>query len=300
MNVGGVLHVVDLHANTLMKNMFNWIHWRIEPVQVEIAKCRLPLAREIDREEEAKEALSECIQSLASYEEQKQEFELVGTLNQDEELELADLKLIIVDTKKERTELDKALKKAKAKTKKAVTAVNQASSKKEYGALTQANRQGIDEKLERAFHLFRASHHGGDFLGGGLREAMKKSKPIMDVGLEVVKEEEDAKADEAEINHYFLGNTIQFQLFGLMSSMCYQPYGSLTDEDMETAKRIVTLFNKMWRLMFPSVPPKTHMWDHLLENLELTRGMKFHNKNPVEVEHQIGTTLERRLAVLGI
>ena len=46
-------------------------------------------------------------------------------------------------------------------------------------------------------------------------EAMKKASQIMTAVVEVVKEEEYAKADEAEINHYSLGNTILFQLFPL-------------------------------------------------------------------------------------
>ena len=77
------------------------------------------------------------------------------------------------------------------------------------------------------------------------------------------------KVDEADIDHYFLDNLILFQLFDLLLPLCYGPYGSLTDEIMGTVKRIVTLFNKMWWLMFPLVPPKTHRWDHLLDDLRL-------------------------------
>ena len=88
--------------------------------------------------------------------------------------------------------------------------------------------------------------------------------------------------------------SIILRLFDLMSTMCYQPYKSLTDDDMAKAKRIVDLFQEMWRKMYKWVPPKVHMWDHLLQNLELTRGMKFHTENPIEQEHQIGVRLERR------
>ncbi len=95
-------------------------------------------------------------------------------------------------------------------------------------------------------------------------------------------------------NVHFKGIKTLLHCFNLMSSLCHQPHGSLTDDDMAVAKKVVALFNKMWRLMFKMVPPKTHMWEHLLENLERTRGMKFHNENPGEQEHQIAVALEKQ------
>ena len=111
---------------------------------------------------------------------------------------------------------------------------------------------------------------------------------------EELKTAPDRKATDGEIDEYFKGITILLQCFDLMSSLCYQPCASLADEDIANAKRIVVLFHKIWRCIFPSIPPKTHMWVHLLDNLDHTRGLKFHTESPVEVEHQFGKQDEKR------
>ena len=81
-----------------------------------------------------------------------------------------------------------------------------------------------------------------------------------------------------------------------MAHFCYQDYGRLTVEDITKASRVNEVFQKMWRILFKSVQPKTHTWDHLIVNLNRMRGLKQHTESPCEVEHQIGKAMEGRFS----
>ena len=78
-----------------------------------------------------------------------------------------------------------------------------------------------------------------------------------------------------------------------MSSKCYAECGTLTDEDLAQTEVIVEKFNEQWRELFDSVPPKVHMWDHLLDDLKRTRGLLCHHEGFIERMHQDGVRLKR-------
>ena len=77
-------------------------------------------------------------------------------------------------------------------------------------------------------------------------------------------------------------------------SKCCAEFGTLTDKDLAEAELIVQLFNDQWRQLFDTVPPKVHTWDHMLEDLRLTRGMKYHQEGFIELMHQEGQRMKRR------
>ena len=79
-----------------------------------------------------------------------------------------------------------------------------------------------------------------------------------------------------------------------MISLCYSKPGTLTDDDMRKAKLVVKLFNKQFREISKTVPPKVHMWSHLLDDLEELRGLMYHQEGFIELMHQEGKRMQRR------
>ena len=68
----------------------------------------------------------------------------------------------------------------------------------------------------------------------------------------------------------------------------------MTDDDLAQAEEIVVKLNEQWLELFDSVPPEVHMWDHLLDDLRRTRGMKYHQESFIERMHQEGKRMKRR------
>ena len=93
----------------------------------------------------------------------------------------------------------------------------------------------------------------------------------------------ERKASDEEIDCFFDGITVVLQCFDWMAHFCYQDYGSLTVEDITKASRVNEVFQKMWRILFKSVQPKTHTWDHLIVNLNRMQGLKQHTESPCGV-----------------
>ena len=48
----------------------------------------------------------------------------------------------------------------------------------------------------------------------------------------------------------------------------------------------------------PTIPMKVHAWSHMLEDLHKYRGMKHHNEEPIERQHQEGRRHDSRLRAL--
>ena len=104
----------------------------------------------------------------------------------------------------------------------------------------------------------------------------------------------ERKSSDEEIDCFFDGITFVLQCFDWMAQFCYQYYVRLTVEDITKASRVNEVFQKMWQILFKSVQPNTHTWDHLIVNLNRMRGLKQHTESPCEVEHQIGKAMEGR------
>lgn len=289
----GVLHCVDLHVNFLVKRMFLWIRWQIETAPQELELARNALAKAMMDEVEAKVEVAELEALIVSHLNDVEELNAAG-LDRDTRAEVKTIKAVIKGTRDTLTVANTALSKAKSKATSALAKVNRISKMKEYNATTQPIRQRVEERLQRKHYVYRSSYHGGDLEGNQCRRLIRDAVDAVNTIKEELKTVEYRKATDPEINEFFKGVTILLQCFDLMSSLCYQPYGSRANKDIKNAKQIVVLFHKIWRCMFPSVPPKTHMWVHLLEHLDRTRGLKFHTESPVEVEHQTGKRDERR------
>ena len=104
----------------------------------------------------------------------------------------------------------------------------------------------------------------------------------MKIVAEEAKEVKDKAATNEEIDRYTTAMRRLLQLNGIMISLCYSKPGTLTDDDMRKAKLVVKLFNKQFREISKTVPPKVHMWSHLLDDLEELRGLMYHQEGFIE------------------
>ena len=193
-------------------------------------------------------------------------------------------------------------KKAKALKAKASKSLNDAIKKKEYGAMTQSRRQYIEQELEKEFQVVRSSYHGGDLEGNQCRQFARVADEAIDHIKKLLEDIPvgERKAKDEEIDHFSNGVKVLLQCMDYMMHYCYHEYGTLTDQQLSEAERINQVFQEMWRKLCKSVPPKTHSWYHLLDNLKMLRGMKYHNESPCEVEHQIGKGMEQRFSMRDV
>ena len=121
------------------------------------------------------------------------------------------------------------------------------------------------------------------------------AEEAMKIVAEEAKEVKAKAATDDEIDRYTTAMRWLLQLNGIMISLCYSKPGTLTDDDMRKAKLVVRLFNKQFREISKTVPPKVHMWSHLLEDLEDLRGLMYHHESFIELMHQEGKRMQRRL-----
>lgn len=101
----------------------------------------------------------------------------------------------------------------------------------------------------------------------------------------------DKRADgcsDGEITDFCQAYKRLLQYFDLLSSYCYRPYGSIVDSEMEDIRRLVGMMDRLFRKLCRNVPPKVQGWQHLLEDLEKLRGMKWHQEAKIELAHQDG------------
>ena len=103
------------------------------------------------------------------------------------------------------------------------------------------------------------------------------------------------KADAAEVDLMLGSYERLFQYMDALSHFAYQPYGSLTDSDLEDVTKCVRLATKLWENLLPTVPIKVHAWQHLVDDLHRLRGLKSHNEQAIERCHQEGKKHDRRL-----
>ena len=290
----GLLHNLELYANTVFTRIFAFVHDRCESVQAEIEEARQSLYTKLVKEREAYESFQDTRESLHEFE---QELDELKTMDGAEEGEMQDLKDVIVITKQELKAEEKAYKEAVKATSAANTELNKIVAKKEYGATTQSVRQRIEERLKQELHIFRSAYHGGDMEGNQARNLIQQAEEAMKIVAEELKSPKtvNRKALDDEIDRFCRGCKIVLQCFNLMTHYCYQPYWKLTDGDLAIVDRTVFLFHKTWNAMWPEQhPPKSHNWIHIAEQLRRLRGMRWHNEQPCEAEHQLGKQMERR------
>ena len=121
-----------------------------------------------------------------------------------------------------------------------------------------------------------SKYHGGKMEGPSCRRLARLTvaRDAMKLAAEIAKEvpEKEREASDEEIDKYTAACCRLLQLNGMMISLCYHPYKTLTDDQLDLADQIVEKFNDQWREVFENVPPKVHMWDHLLDDLRRPRG----------------------------
>ena len=104
-----------------------------------------------------------------------------------------------------------------------------------------------------------------------------------------------ARANAAEIELFCSGFKRLFQYMDLMSHYSYQPYGSMTDCDIQDSTTTIKLATELWLKLMPTIPMKVHAWQHLADDLKQYKGMKSHNEQAIERAHQDGKKHDRRL-----
>ena len=194
----------------------------------------------------------------------------------------------VVLAKKAKQEMETIFKAAAE----AVRVAKSAKSKveKEFPPIDHQSQQRIEEHLEKECGVYLSSYHGGDMEGNQCH--CFREFDVAERAMAIIKEEalkvESQAADELEIDQWTKGFKRLLQLAGMMSSQCYAPYKLLTDEDLDQAEDIINKYNDQWQEIFETVPPKVHMWDHLLEDLKRTGGLLFHQEGFIEIQHQEG------------
>ena len=286
-----LLHSVDLFVNSVKDLLDHFIDHRLENRPIELLEARR-------LEADAKIAEREAFKDLEIYEiavkELQQELQAgvggdVGPLLQHAMGALEAAKLAHADAKKEFG--------------KAAASARRLEKKKEYGAMSQGLRQQVDGLLGDLFHILRSSYHGGDMEGNYCRKLIRLADSVMDsvevLLVSVPPEDRAPGCDDDEINERCAAFKRLFQYFDILSHYCYQPYGTLTDQEIVNIKILVPRMDRLWRKLAKNTPPKVHMWRHLVEDLERLRGMKYHNESKVEVAHQIGRQTESRFRAMA-
>ena len=164
----------------------------------------------------------------------------------------------------------------------------------------------IQDILKKEFDVYVSVYHGGALEGNQARrllrsivDIMARIKPVFIEFLSTLSPSEgNERADKDELDLYCGGFQRLFQYMDLISHFCYQPFGSMSDADVNSAKLCIKLATKLWHRLMPTIPMKVHAWQHLAEDLEQYRGMKSHHEQEIERAHQQGLKAERRLGCL--
>ena len=302
------LHGLDLLVNAPFSYLNMWVWNRLEVIPMELVEARnerTKMAIQVDElwedfvsAEEHKMHMEQELSALApgdtgfDDDDHEQEYSL-----QDDVLRAA--KNTAEVAKEEHEDAVAALKKIKA-------AVNKLEKKKKFGKATQDLWLTVQRMLRKDFNVYASTYHGGDMEGNEARTLMRKAEPAMDALALVLidfigsltPQERKGRADEHEIELFLSAFKRLFQYMDLLSHFCYQPMGSMTDDDVHMAEKTVRLARDLWYNLMPTIPMKVHMWTHLLEDLKRFRGLKSHNEHGIERAHQTGKKHDRRLACI--
>jgi hypothetical protein len=307
-----VLHALTLLANTPFKYLRRYIWYRMDEIPVELMMVQENATREVIKLEACWE---DCLEADAEYNDLKMKVAELKPRNRRKDpfdspehrsqydaavLEVADFKSEVARIKKVYEDQGKEVTKAKEKVSK------MEKNHKKYGKVTRDLWMSIERMLKADFNVYASTYHGGDMEGNQCRNLMRMAPLIMakikDILLEyrdsLTPEQQARRASPEEIQVYCQCFERLFQYMDVMSHYCYQPFGSISDDDLEDAKRAVDLGMSMWHKLMPTIPMKVHVWHHLKEDLEKYRGLESHHEQQVERAHQIGKKNERRLGAV--
>jgi hypothetical protein len=169
--------------------------------------------------------------------------------------------------------------------------------------MSQVLRQEVDSLLAELFNILRSSYHGGDYEGNYCRKMIRLAAETMDaiqgLLLSVPRNQRADGCTDSEIIKYCEAFKRLFQYFDVLSSYCYQPYGSVSDTELTDIRKVAGLLDRLWRKLSRNVPPKVHAWQHLVNDLEKLRGMKYHQEAKLETAHQDGVKTELRFRAMA-
>ena len=302
-----ILHAVDLETNAIFDYLQKYVWYRIEDIPLELI-----LAREAKAD--ADNAVEDCWLKVLEAEEYANHMEIeLHSISPEAEMEFDDdehefeyrqqaaVLDVAVASVDEAKELHKA---ANAELKKANRELKKLEENtKNYGKVSQDLWMTIQRKLHKDYNVHISSYHGGDMEGNECRRLLRNAEIIMEDIKSILvahlgqlpDDEKERRADQAEVELFCAGFTRLFQYMDLISHYCYQPYGSMSDADVENSEKAITLASELWLLLMPTIPMKIHAWQHLKEDLRQYRGMKSHNEQQIERTHQDGKKHDRRL-----
>jgi len=294
-----ILHSVDFMGNLIMDRLEHYLLTRVEKVPDEVLELRMEVADAAIQKAEFEELYLDGKSEVAMWQ---------GKVDKISEQPITQERGSKAARQKELKPIKDELKAAKEEikvmfdqykeSKEELTSLSTKLKKAldSIGALDKDLLQRIKDRFEKELGVVDSSYHGGDMEGRSCRRLAEFD--IAEKAMAIVREESKrittADADDLEIDQYTGAFARLLQLTGMMISLCYAPYGTLIDDDMIRAEKIVQKFNEQWRAVFENVPPKVHMWDHLLEDLEFTRGMLYHQEGFIELMHQEGKRMRRR------
>ena len=300
-----VLHAVDLLANTVFDYFQKYIWYRLEDVPLELIVARIQWA---EAEKKKEKSWSERLEAEEHLSHMNAELEALAEDGLDETDDDYNWQHVLATAAKESAVQAKKKhsdeESAAAKMKKALKRLE--NNTKKYGKVSRDLWMKIQQLLKDEFNVYISVYHGGALEGNEARrlmrficEIMARIKPVFVEFLSTLSQaERNERADKEELDKYCGGFECLFQYMDSISHFCYQPFGSMSDEDILDAKRCIHLATRLWHKLMPTIPMKVHAWQHLAEDLEKYRGMRSHHEQQIERAHQRGKKDERRLACL--
>jgi hypothetical protein len=301
-----VLHAVVLLTNTVFKHLQLWIWYRVEDVAIDLVLARMDYAKAVIAKEER---WGEVLEQSAHVEEMKAELQALtpavgeGYDDDDHEEEhrlqttiLKSAEKALVAAEKKHLIADKAKTAAKKR-------LNSLEKSKDHGKTKQDLWLSIQRMLRAEFNVYMSTYHGGALEGNQARTLLQKAPEVMarleEMLLEhldsLPAEERSKRSSIEEVGLFVMGFQRLLQYMDLIAHYCYQPFGSMSDSDVEDAKNAIRMGTLLWHKLMPTIPMKVHAWQHLAEDLAKYRGMKAHNEEQMERCHQTGLKDEHRL-----
>ena len=301
-----VLHAVDLLPNKILKYAETWFWYRVEDNPIELIVARINWAAAATKKTEADNKYLEAERHKAEMQEELEALEEDDIADDDpdyiwqkELLSAASADLEAAKNQCDNTDKHfRECRKAKDKLEKDNT---------KYGQVTRDFWMKLQHMMKHEFKVWVSVYHGGELEGNQARVFCRKAPEIMarmkQMTLEFLstlsENERRERADEKELDLYLGAFQRLLQYIDMLSHYCYQEYGSMTDSDVQDAKRCIDYATRLWQKVMPTIPMKVHAWRHLAEDLEKYRGMKSHHEQEIERAHQRGLKDERRLCCVA-
>ena len=304
-----VLHAVTLFINTPFKYLKKYMWYRAEDLPLQLLMARDDLAVAVLAVETCRNDMLDAGEWLNNMRIeldglQPQEY---GAYDDDQHRkDFLEMEAVVNYAKDQLEEKRKAHEKAESELRSAKAHVNKLDKDKTYGRMEQGLWLQVESMLKDEFGIYQSSYHGGDMEGNHCRKLVSNAPSVMkrirDIILEHIsnlpQDEKASKASPVEIGLYCDAFERVFQYMDLISHYAYQPYGSMSDEDVEDAKRAIDLATRLWQRLQPTIPMKVHVWQHLKDDIEKYRGLGQHTEQQIERAHQVGKKHERRLVAV--